>query len=149
MQQLQALSVVENLVGVQVRLLASARLQRRVLRCSGDEENLVRVRVERDDRDREGGFVVLEVKLEDGLGLGRIRLVGEAESGEGGKRRTATGSMIRRQDPQVPAGALGRPNSLVGSSRTSSSTSISAARISLIVVCTAAGEKVRWSASAV
>jgi hypothetical protein len=66
-----------------------------------------------------------------------------------GRKRTATGSMMRRHDPQVPAGALGSPNSLAGSSKTSSSTSISAARISLTVFSIDEGEKVRWSASAV
>jgi hypothetical protein len=68
-KQLEALPVVEDLVRVQVRLLASPRLQRRVLSGTGDEEDIVRVGVESNDGNGESGLVILKVELEDGLSL--------------------------------------------------------------------------------
>ena len=81
--------------------------------------------VERDDGDREGCLIVLKVELEDGGGLSLIQ-VGQPELAvpTQDSKLTSTGSIILKHDAHCPAPPLGSPNTSVGSSKTSSSTSI-------------------------
>jgi len=154
-QELERTALVDDAVRVQERLLARPGRERHVLARADDEEDVGRLRVERDERGREGRLVVVEVELEDRVGLQRRAESASApsreqqEERERERGRTVTGSMTRRQDPQVPAGARGSPNSLGSSSSASSSTSISAARKSAIAFCAAGAPNVRWSASTV
>ena len=72
MQQLEAPTVLHDLVRAQEAGLARPGREVRVLRGADDEEELVRVGVERHERDRERRLVVLEIELVDRGGL-RVR----------------------------------------------------------------------------
>lgn len=79
--QLETPTVLENLVRVEEAGLARPRLEERILTRPDDEEELVLVGVEGNDGDAESGFVVLQIKLEDGRSLQR-RLSGISSRNE-------------------------------------------------------------------
>lgn len=127
-QQLERTSILEDLISGKEARLARPGRESRILSRSDNEVRLLLATVKVDQRDREGRLIVVKVELEDGSSLRRTSSSALAPNErKPASKLTSTGSMILTHDAQLPAAALGNPNTSIGNSATSSSTSMPAA----------------------